>query len=1548
MSSAIESQLNESFRDALVGYYLSEVVPNHTPIQEMGLSDMLKTANDLFEFLLLDVQVAQRVDTSYVASAISSLQQYVNAVLMGMEPGYSSQVLNANQLSEWRDQRSQYPIWAANQKLLYYPELYIDPTLRLAKSGYFQQLETDINQNKIEVDTVQEAVKAYLASFEEVANLSIINGYIDSNDFATGTYYFIGKSRAEQQYYWRSVNMNDRAYLSGMDGPKSDYPNPGAWSDWKKANIGITPHTLENTIRPVYFNNRLFVTWVDRSEVEQTEASGSGGNLVVNAAPKVKLVMNAAYKKYDDSWSAPHAYIEEMVEATQLKDDMGSIAVFDNSHSPEGLFLAIYASGNQGEYDFWRMCLVDKNFNSRILENDPPTEPIKVVRDIFSLVNANAVQFQVDAALNVSLVEKYETPSDSAIDFLGYKSAVNDSTLSSVKYDSARGEIEFTMGTKPVPIIGEKFDFELQFFHGPFIVYIEFVVCLTRSPEQDWCELDERSYIKKIINGDSLDDRPFDMCWDIFRPVETSFFLWDYEGYPGPLSAHEGASFKGRRLNLEYFRHGPSYSSLVAVIGAATCLTLSSRVLERTALRMVLGFSSEPEKLTDSNIDIADRSMPLSVIVDLKRSIKIRINTQTGLPYSGYVSSAGMFHVLYGVEFEDEDGLVVGRALNCVKIELAAAPPSVDHYKSPRILLSAENGFGIAEYIDFTGSTIEYSDEGTTSKRKPIRMNTLFARELINKANLALENLLSWETQQLKEPPLGTEMAPPMDFHGANGLYFWELFFHLPLMVAQRLNLERQFDGSDQWLGFIFDPSREADPTGRPDYWNVRPLEEASVRDYAMRRPIDPDGLASSNPVIYKKATYGYYIKNLLDRGDAAYRQLTPDSLTEAKLWYVRVLDLLGPRPDTLLINDWTPVTLDELHGATNTELRTYEQTLIEQDERYHASAAANPGYAQIGFREPPLCLSTFAVDPMLAEVDNPHFRVPLNAELVRHWDVAESRLYNLRHNLTLDGKPMNLPLFAAPLDPRAMLSAFANGNAGGGLGNLLGQDVGHYRFAVMHGHASAAVETLIQFGSNVLSMIERKEMNELQEVQQHQAWEFAQFAIELQEQTQKLESESRQALLASQKIVDQRAVYYYQLADEGVSAGERAASASHSLARALEGVTAISRGLAVGAQAAEFIVGFSNGDFKALRVPAQMAATFGDSAAEVATLTSEILERSEMYRRRQEEWEHSRDQARLESEQIDAQLKVFDEQVRLTAIQLRQAKIAYEQARINYEFLSRRFTQSQLYQWITGQLSSFYYQAYDATLSLCLAAEACWQFERADFGTRFIRPSAWNDTYRGLMAGESLKLDLLKMNAAYLMRNERLLEIVKTVSVRQLPASTDEEPTLNKGWDEVVKRLEEEGVVEFEITRAMLDDDYPGHYLRRIKRISVSLPVTVGPYQDIRAVLTQTYNAVHLTAGAEVAPRENLRASQQIAVSTGVDDDGLFVFNFDDERYLPFEGTGVVSRWTLAFPNPESQRDMLDSITDIIVHIRYTARSSGSPLSRTVPVAKKLRGKKI
>lgn len=219
------------------------------------------------------------------------------------------------------------------------------------------------------------------------------------------------------------------------------------------------------------------------------------------------------------------------------------------------------------------------------------------------------------------------------------------------------------------------------------------------------------------------------------------------------------------------------------------------------------------------------------------------------------------------------------------------------------------------------------------------------------------------------------------------------------------------------------------------------------------------------------------------------------------------------------------------------------------------------------------------------------------------------------------------------------------------------------------------------------------------------------------------------------------------------------------------------------------------------------------------------------------------------------------------------------------------------------------------------------------DFTQTFIRPGAWNATYRGLGAGEELKMNLQRMHAEYLKNNKRELEIRKTVSLKDLK-DKDKDSNINRSWDVIKEGLQTTGTCEFELTQQMFDDDYKDqkHYLRRIKTITVTLPVSLGPYQDICAVLTQSYSKVEMAATVGTA-KENLRASQQIALSHGTDDNGQFQLNFQDERYLPFEYTGAISRWSLTFPNHEAQAAMLKSLNDVIVHVSYTARREGGSL---------------
>jgi len=75
-----------------------------------------------------------------------------------------------------------------------------------------------------------------------------------------------------------------------------------------------------------------------------------------------------------------------------------------------------------------------------------------------------------------------------------------------------------------------------------------------------------------------------------------------------------------------------------------------------------------------------------------------------------------------------------------------------------------------------------------------------------------------------------------------------------------------------------------------------------------------------------------------------------------------------------------------------------------------------------------------------------------------------------------------------------------------------------------------------------------------------------------------------------------------------------------------------------------------------------------------------------------------------------------------------------------------------------------------------------------------------------------------------------------------------------------------------------------------------------------------------------------NFAAKESIATSHAQNDSGLFELNFRDERYLPFEGAGAISRWRIELPRDTNAFD-LNTLTDVVMHLKYTARDGGEIL---------------
>jgi len=821
------------------------------------------------------------------------------------------------------------------------------------------------------------------------------------------------------------------------------------------------------------------------------------------------------------------------------------------------------------------------------------------------------------------------------------------------------------------------------------------------------------------------------------------------------------------------------------------------------------------------------------------------------------------------------------------------------------------------------------------------RLNTLFGPELVQRASVSVDALLDWFTQFLQEPAPSTTAfdEPNGAFDSANGRNFWELFFHLPHLVASRLRDEERFQEAIDWLACLFDPQAPADPATppvdnpRPLYWRCRPLMSEGNPGHEALFPGDPDAISYGAPVHYRILVFCEYVQTLIAKGDWYYRQLTRDSLVAAKLCYVEAQFLMGKAPVVSAVNRWQTKTVGELMTISQSRpgLEAFEKALAFDLGDFPSATDADARPGLLG-----------------ADI----FLTPINDQLLRLFALPGERMDNLRNNRSIDGTPLMIELFSPPTDPRQLVRDLAAGNSGaprpmGGQVKVIA-----FRWRVSFEVALRASQLLSEFGSQVLNLLERGDQAELQETQQEQLRELGEFARTLQEQTLEQLRQQVTALEYSKAVVQERAAAYTRLYDENVSAAEYQVMNKIQNSKTLSLVASSLKPVGAAIAAVPNVFGLANGGHRIDKITD--AVVFGlNIAASVAQMEADKEATTEAYRRRRQDWGIQRDQARAEIRALDAQIEAQGQAVRAAQTNLEQTLRANSHALIVHNFLKKRATNAELYRWMLGQLKALYYQAHDAVVSLCRSAQASMIAETGDYDASIPLPQVWQDSRHGLTAGEHLRVWLLRMEHDYMQRYQRRLELRKTVSLRGLFEDKVEPQSGIASWAEALKQLQAKGTLDFCLSQLLFDRDHPGHYCRLINTVAVNLPVVKGPYQDVRATLTQINSKIATRPTAQsveyllnpegaVAPPDvqiNLLAGQSIILSTGVADNGLTAQKPDEGLLNPFENTGAISCWQLKFPwaLKAPQVEVLDSLTDIILEISFTARAGEPTFLRRV-----------
>jgi hypothetical protein len=263
-------------------------------------------------------------------------------------------------------------------------------------------------------------------------------------------------------------------------------------------------------------------------------------------------------------------------------------------------------------------------------------------------------------------------------------------------------------------------------------------------------------------------------------------------------------------------------------------------------------------------------------------------------------------------------------------------------------------------------------------------------------------------------------------------------------------------------------------------------------------------------------------------------------------------------------------------------------------------------------------------------------------------------------------------------------------------------------------------------------------------------------------------------------------------------------------------------------------------------------------------------------------------------------------------------------------EYLRGKYTNQELYSWMEGSIRTLYYQAYTLAYDLAKKAEKVFRFERGLDTSNFIQFGYWDAAHDGLLAGERMYAGLKQLEAAYLEKRGYDFEITKHISLRQLDPLA-------------LIQFRESGTCEFSIPEVLFDMDYPGHYMRRIKSVALTVPCVVGPYMTLNCTLRLIEHRFRTKSIVSPAYAETTDATDErfstvnvpitsIAVSSGQNDSGVFELNFRDERYIPFEGAGAISKWRIELPKDFRQFDYR-TISDVVMHLRHTSVDGGDKL---------------
>ncbi|MBC7900712.1 MAG: hypothetical protein H7070_11745, partial [Saprospiraceae bacterium] len=1479
LSAEIQDVLRERKRDALAAYMLSQPEPADAP------SGKWENTNDLYAYYLLDVEMSSCQLTSRLVQGSGSVQLFVQRCFMGLEN--TKVLVNADGPTgdsawHWWKWMRKYRVWEANRKVFLWPENWIEPELKIDRSTFFKDLENELLQNEVDQYTVETAFQNYLEKLDGVAQLEIA-GFYQEDDGDLAIIHVFGRTKGAEPhlYYYRTYDYRQ-------------------WSPWEKVDLDIQGDYLI----PCVVDKRVFLFWPVFTEIPDEEGNST-------------------------------------VKVPKLPGDNESSFTPDKTTKILRLQMAV-SDYRQGK---WSPKKISKDFK------DSVQYEIEIVKKHYRF-------FPVDRS---------EIDGRFGIKFDGYSTGKNGTTTAA----SLNGSFEIA-SCKGVP---ERTDA----LPGSFTHIIR--------PEQDstgvptvflkWNEISART--------DSPPENDLTLVSTFSNQSNALTRLLSETPWRFKISPPWHLSYMDRLFVNGLSVFGSQSALLERSIPLGSWLPFFYNDKKRTFF--VLPVIKTGRRTGRGNLAGAptDSDGVAYYYPDIKKFIRA---------FEDYLS--GQIQTwLDSIDFSalsSGEKLQIGQFLSQAFPEEFPPPYTDEQLKNllkrwfMRLvhLLLGSLSLQLFQFRRFHFKNYYHPFVCDFAKLlyNPLKgIPALMSRETQLK-----DSGFSFRQNYVPQPAVietSTEDYYPretVDFtpDGAYSCYNWETFFHAPLLIANSLSKNQRFEEARDWYHFIFNPIgiESGVPGGSimSKYWITKPFFETTGSQYVQQRidnimrmlagdtsipgfsaqakkdledqvydwrtnPFEPHRIANYRTVAYQKTVVMKYLDNLIAWGDYLFRQDSMESINEATQLYILAAEILGERPRKIPPQAKPPV---ESFNELENEFDKFSNALIEVENLV-----------------PPLSIeestgSNSAPLPML------YFCIPKNEKMLGYWDTVADRLYKIRHCMNIEGVVRQLALFEPPIDPAALVKAVAGGmDLSSALADL-NAPLPLYRFNVLLQTANGVCNDVKALGNALLTALEKKDAEALSLLRQKQEMTLL-AAVKTVREMQIEEAKGNLAgIKKSRELAEIKKEYYGSR--EFMNAGEIVAIALNTASTILDIPVSIGY-IAGGVLKAipNFTIGASGFGGSPVGSAETGGSPFGDAAKFAAEGLAHIAKNLDKmaslsstvagYTRRQDEWDFQKDLAIKEIEQLDNSITTAELRIAIAEKELENHIIQIENAKATDDFMRSKYTNQELYQWQMGQISGVYFQSYKLAYDLAKRAERCLRFELGLQDSSYINFGYWDSLKKGLLSGEKLQYDLRRLEAAHLEQNRREFELTKHVSLALLDPLA-------------LLKLRETGRCFLRLPEEIFDLDYPGHYFRRIKSVSLSLPCVVGPYTTISCTLRLLKNSIRIktTNGDNGYQRntddnglpadderfvENNIPVKSIAASNGQNDSGVFELSFRDERYLPFEGAGAVSEWSLElfsdlpannpdpavpdFGKPLRQFDY-NSISDAILHIKYTAREDAGP----------------